>query len=73
MSDATGNLRESWETARDDLRDRIATIPMQPADRRALIGSLDAYHATLTAWLLGRDVPGRSVPELRDRSLDGRR
>ncbi|MFI0355827.1 hypothetical protein [Actinomadura sp. 9N407] len=73
MSDATGKLRESWETARDDLRNKIAAIPMQPADRRALMRSLDAYHATLTAWLLGRDVPGRSVSDLRDRSLDGRR
>ncbi|MEW2359101.1 hypothetical protein [Spirillospora sp. NPDC029432] len=73
MSDATGRLRESWEAARDELRHKIATIPMQPADRRALIRSLDAYHATLTAWLLGRGAPGHGVSDLRDRSIDGRR
>lgn len=73
MSDATGMLRQSWEAARDDLRHKIATIPMQPADRQALIRALDAYHATLTAWLLGRDGSGRTVPDLRDRGLDRRR
>ncbi|MFB4313772.1 hypothetical protein [Actinomadura sp. 21ATH] len=73
MSDATGRLRESWEAARDELRHKIATIPMRPADRRALNHSLDAYHATLTAWLLGRDAPGQSGSDLRDRSIDGRR
>ncbi|MFD0852726.1 hypothetical protein ACFQ07_10850, partial [Actinomadura adrarensis] len=73
MSNATGKLRESWEAARDDLRHRIAAIPMQPADRRALIRSLDAYHATLTAWLVGREHTGRHGSDLAERSLNGRR
>ncbi|GAA2438152.1 hypothetical protein GCM10010191_61630 [Actinomadura vinacea] len=71
MSNATGKLRESWEAARDDLRHKIAEIPMRPADRRALIRSLDAYHATLTAWLLGRDTSLHHPSELRNRHLEG--
>ncbi|XVQ08063.1 hypothetical protein ACQP1W_36650 [Spirillospora sp. CA-255316] len=71
MSNATGKLRESWEAARDDLRHKIAEIPMRPADRRALIRSLDAYHATLTAWLLGRERALRNGPDLRDRQVNG--
>jgi hypothetical protein len=73
MSNATGKLRESWEAARDDLRQKIAAIPMQPADRRALVRSLDAYHATLTAWLVGRAMPGRQGADLPDRAANGRR
>jgi hypothetical protein len=73
MSNATGKLRESWEAARDDLRHKIAAIPMQPADRRSLIRSLDAYHATLTAWLVGRALPCRHGSDLADRPADGRR
>ncbi|GAA3971449.1 hypothetical protein GCM10023085_62030 [Actinomadura viridis] len=73
MSNATGKLRESWEAARDDLRHKIAAIPMQPADRRALIRSLDAYHATLTAWLLGREHSAHKATDLRKRSFEGRR
>jgi hypothetical protein len=73
MSNGTGKLRASWEAARDDLRHKIAAIPMQPADRRALIRSLDAYHATLTAWLVSRDLPAHNGSDLAERPLEGRR
>lgn len=68
MSGVQDALRRQWEAARDDLRTTIAALPLSAAERRRMLLLIDAYQATLAAWLLSASACVRHRPSGQSRS-----